>query len=62
MALNKNGMDLAAIKRDQKAINKLPNKGLAKHVALKSRTEKSAQSRADDALKTQYVNKVLRGH
>lgn len=30
MALNKDGVDWKAIKRDQKAIDKLPNKGRAK--------------------------------
>lgn len=29
MALDKNGMDLKAIRKDQKAIDKLPNKGRA---------------------------------
>ncbi len=35
MALNKHGVDWKAIDRDQKAIDKLPNKGRAKHTALK---------------------------
>ena len=45
MALNKNGMDLRAIARDQKAIDALPNRGRAsvdhsaKHKALKKKTK-----------------------
>lgn len=36
MGLNKNGIDLSAIRKDQKAIDKLPNKGryVAKSKAL----------------------------
>lgn len=47
MSLNKNGMDLKAIRRDQKEIDKLPNKGRAsidhsknkkKHIAKKMKS------------------------
>lgn len=34
MALNRHGIDLKAIRRDQKAIDALPNKGRAKSAAL----------------------------
>lgn len=45
MALNKRGIDVSAIKRDQAAIDKLPNKGRAsvdhsKSSALAKRTHK----------------------
>ena len=47
MALNKNGMDLKAIRRDQKAIDALPNHGRAslKPYAKKMKLDKPSKSR-----------------
>ncbi len=55
MALNKNGMDLKAIRRDQKAIDKLPNRGRT--------SVNHAKSKALDGAKHEtYAQKMQREH
>ena len=44
MALNKKGMDLKAIRRDQKAIDKLPNHGRASVNHAKSKALEGAKT------------------
>jgi hypothetical protein len=54
MALNKNGMDLKAIRRDQKAIDALPNHGRAslKPYAKKMKLDKPSKGNADKSPRT----------
>jgi hypothetical protein len=62
MALNKYGMDLKAINRDQKAIDRLPNKGRVKsEVAKKMRKVPQSTKDADVAYQSDKKNGYL-GH
>jgi hypothetical protein len=63
MALNKKGMDLKAISRDQKAIDKLPNHGRAsvnhaKSKALEGAKKESLNAWGQDA----KTAREIRGH